>query len=245
MCWEDYESGIDYNLACSTVNLSNLNVNSVFGRPTYEIAIGQGDQINVDTYKAENGNYMIVWEDSRNNSDENLQTHTDIYYQEINTQGEYIYGDNGIAVCDSYHIQTEPKISLYAKSDSQQSYVIYWTDLRSTGKDLLYNIYAQSISHEHQLSVEDSYPVELSLNSVYPNPFNPEVNINFYNPLSEKISVNIYDLNGKLIETLYNNQLNRGSYTFKWNAQKFSSGIYVVRLKSSNSVISSKISLMK
>ena len=145
----------------------------------------------------------------------------------------------------TYHIQTEPKISLYAKSDSQQSYVIYWTDLRSTGKDLLYNIYAQSISHEHQLSVEDSYPVELSLNSVYPNPFNPEVNINFYNPLSEKISVNIYDLNGKLIETLYNNQLNRGSYTFKWNAQKFSSGIYVVRLKSSNSVISSKISLMK
>ena len=150
---------------------------------------------------------MIVWEDSRNNSDENLQTHTDIYYQEINTQGEYIYGDNGIAVCDSYHIQTEPKISLYAKSDSQQSYVIYWTDLRSTGKDLLYNIYAQSISHDHQLSIDDSYPVELSLTSVYPNPFNPEVNINFYNPSSEKISVNIYDLNGKLIETLYNNQL--------------------------------------
>ena len=245
VCWEDYESGIDYNLACSTVNLANLNVNDIFGRPTYEIATGQGDQINVDTYKAENGNYMIVWEDSRNNSDENLQTHTDIYYQEINTQGEYMYGDNGIAVCDSYHIQTEPKISLYAKSDSQQSYVIYWTDLRSTGKDLLYNIYAQSISHESQLSIEDSYPVELSLTSVYPNPFNPEVNINFYNPSSEKISVNIYDLNGKLIETLYNNQLNSGSHTFTWNAEKYSSGIYVVRLKSSASVISTKISLMK
>ena len=90
VCWEDYLSGTDYDLACSTVNLSNLEVNNSLGFPTYVIAEGQGDQINVDTYKAENGNYMIVWEDSRNNSDENLQTHTDIYYQEINIQGEFI-----------------------------------------------------------------------------------------------------------------------------------------------------------
>ena len=48
-----------------------------------------------------------------------------------------------------------------------------------------------------------------------------------------------------LVETLYNNQLNSGNHTFTWNAQKYSSGIYVVRLKSSNSVISHKISLMK
>ena len=80
---------------------------------------------------------------------------------------------------------------------------------------------------------------------MYPNPFNPEVNINFYNPKSEKVSINIYNLNGKLVEKIYDNQLNSGSHTFSWNAQKFSSGIYVVRLESDNSVISSKVTLMK
>ena len=62
---------------------------------------------------------MIVWEDSRNNSDENLQTHTDVYYQEI-ANGDFLYSQNGIAVCDAYHIQTEPKIALYSQNESDQ-----------------------------------------------------------------------------------------------------------------------------
>ena len=244
VCWQDYSSGENYDLNCNTVNLSDLEVNTAEGEPLYVISSGQGDQINVDSYKALNGNYMIVWEDSRNNSDENLQTHTDVYYQEI-VNGNFLYSQNGIPVCDAYHIQTDPKIALYSQNESEQSYMIYWNDLRSTGKDLLYNIYGQSITHEFELSVEGDINQEFSINAIYPNPFNPELNISFFNPKNNQVSVKVYDLNGKLVDTLHDDFLSNGNHAFKWNAQNYSSGIYIVSITSENSYISSKISLLK
>lgn len=245
VCWEDYSNGQDYDLFCNTVNLTSLEVNTnADGSPLYLIADGQGDQINVYTYKALNGNYMIAWEDSRNNSDENLQTHTDIYYQEINN-GQYVYAQNGIALCDAYHIQTEPKIALYSQNESEQSYMVYWSDLRSTGKDLLYNIYGQSITHDFQLSIHEEIDLPFSINSIFPNPFNPNVTISFFNPKNDNISIKIYDLNGKLVKTLHDNYLSNGNHSFTWNAQNFSSGIYIVNIGSDEAYISSKISLLK
>ena len=123
--------------------------------------------------------------------------------------------------------------------------MVYWSDLRSTGKDLLYNIYGQSITHEFELSVEDGINQEFSINAIYPNPFNPEVNVSFFNPTNNQVSVKIYDLNGRLIDTLYDNYLNNGNHSFKWNAQNYSSGIYIVTIDSGGSYISSKVSLLK
>tara|TARA_B100000676_G_scaffold60235_1_gene59559 strand:- start:4882 stop:8007 length:3126 start_codon:yes stop_codon:yes gene_type:complete len=246
VCWEDYSNGQDYDLACNTVDLDTFEVNfGADGSPLYMIASGQGDQINIYPYTALNGNYMIAWEDSRNNSDENLQTHTDIYYQEIDSNGDFIYESNGIVVCDAYHIQTEPKIDLYSKNVSDQSYLIYWSDLRSTGKDLLYNIYGQSITHDYQLSIDSNIEQDFSISSIYPNPFNPEVNISFFNPKNNQVSVKIYDLNGRLVDTLYDNFLNTGLHAFTWNGKNNSSGIYIVTIESENSYISSKMSLLK
>ena len=245
ICWEDYSNGQDYDLACNTVDLDNLQVNvSDDGSPLYLVANGQGDQINVYVHTALNGNYMIVWEDSRNNDDENLQTHTDIYYQEIN-EGEFVYGDGGISLCDAYHIQTEPKISLYSDNGTQQSYLIYWSDLRSTGKDLLYNIYAQSITHGGNLNVDINLNNHFEINSIYPNPFNPKVNIDFFNPKNDQVSVKVYDLNGRLVSTIHEGLLNHGNHNFAWDANHFSSGLYIVSIQSKTSSINSKISLLK
>ena len=245
VCWEDYSNGQDYDLFCNSIDLDTFEVNEGDSGPLYTVADGLGDQINVYIHSAINGNYMIVWEDSRNNDSEvNLQIHTDIYYQEI-AQGQFMYEQGGTAVCDSYHIQTEPRIALYSESEDENSYIIYWSDLRSTGKDLLYNIYAQSITHEATLNNDSFVYDQFSLKSIYPNPFNPEININFINDGYNKVSVNIYDLNGRLIESLYNDYLEYGEYNFVWNAQDYSSGLYIVSLKSDNFHISSKISLLK
>ena len=246
VCWQDFSSNIDFDIFCSTINLNTLEVNQgVNGSPLYTVVEGAGDQTNIDIFKALNGNYMIVWEDSRNNSEENLQTHTDIFYQEI-SNGDFIFAQNGIALTDAYHIQTNPKIALYAQNESEQSYIVYWNDLRSTGKDLLYNIYAQSITHQFPLGNDDVNINDIfSIESVYPNPFNPEVNIRFFNPTYNKISISIYDLNGKLVETIYDDNLDRGIHTINWNAQYFSSGIYIARFDLGDTFISSKLSLIK
>ena len=246
VCWEDYSNGQDYDLFCNTIDIETLQVNEgEDSSPLFIVADGLGDQINVYTYPAKNGNYMIVWEDSRNNDSEvNLQIHTDIYYQEIEL-GEFIYNQGGIVVCDSYHIQTEPKITLYSESESESSYIIYWSDLRSTGKDLLYNIYAQSITHASNLDIGSDIGNQFSLKSIYPNPFNPEVNISFINNDNKKISIDIYDINGRLVENIYNDYLNYGEHNFVWNADIYPSGLYIVSLKSNDFNISSKISLVK
>ena len=245
VCWEDYSNGEDYDIFCNTISLDNLQVNEGESGPLYTVGDGLGDQINVYMYSALNGNYMIVWEDSRDNDSEvNLQIHTDIYYQEIH-EGEFMYQQGGIAVCDTYHIQTEPKIALYSESNESSSYIIYWSDLRSTGKELLYNIYAQSITHDIMLDNNFYIQNEFNLKSIYPNPFNPEVNIDFSNNRYGKISINIYDLNGRLVESVYNDYLDYGDHSFVWNAKQYPSGLYIVSLKSDNFKVSSKISLLK
>ena len=188
---------------------------------------------------------MIAWEDSRNNSDENLQIHTDIYYQEINLNGEYLYEQGGIAVCDSYHIQTEPKISQYSESENDNSYIIYWSDLRSTCKDLLYNVYAQSITHETNLSIENNFIEEFNLNSVYPNPFNPTLNISFSTNMNGNIKINAYDINGRIVDKILNKNVVSGDYDISWDAQGFPSGIYLISIESNNYKKITKVSLLK
>ncbi len=239
-------TGNNYEIYCNTVDLGTLSINeNSDGGPLYTIADGQGDQINPDVYSAVNGHYMIVWEDSRFDDGNNYQTHTDVYYQEINQEGDFVYENGGAIVCDAFHIQTKPKITLYSNDDESQSYLIYWRDLRSTGKDLLYNIYGQSITHQSSLGISDNTDKEFQLNSIYPNPFNPQVNINFFNPAQSDVKISIYDLNGRLIEQVYNGLLGYGNHNFIWNAESYSSGIYLVTLSSETNNISSKISLIK
>ena len=48
-------------------------------------------------------------------------------------------------------------------------------------------------------------------------------------PLCESIS--IYDIKGNLVSKLLNNKkMTPGSYTMEWNANSFSSGIYIVNI---------------
>ena len=109
----------------------------------------------------------------------------------------------------------------------------------------MYNIYGQSITHDYQLSIDSNIEQDFSISSIFPNPFNPEVNISFFNPKNNQVSVKIYDLNGRLVDTLYDNFLNAGLHALTWNAKNNSSGIYIITIESENSYISSKMSLLK
>ena len=79
----------------------------------------------------------------------------------------------------------------------------------------------------------------------YPNPFNPTTNIKFEIPQSDLINLSVYDLNGKLIEEIVNENISAGTYEVKFSGKNLSSGIYFYRLKSSNSVLTNKMILLK
>ena len=71
--------------------------------------------------------------------------------------------------------------------------------------------------------------------NLYPNPFNPSVNIHVKIPsIAPNASVDVYDINGKFIDKIYSGYLNPGYHSFVWTPNQVASGKYFIKLKSGN-----------
>jgi Periplasmic copper-binding protein (NosD)/Secretion system C-terminal sorting domain len=88
-------------------------------------------------------------------------------------------------------------------------------------------------------------PEKFTLYNAYPNPFNPSTTINFQLSELSLVDLKIYDINGKLIETLYNNWADAGKYAINWNAKGQASGVYVLSMTAGNEFRSQKLLLLK
>ncbi|HMN26367.1 MAG TPA: T9SS type A sorting domain-containing protein, partial [Ignavibacteriaceae bacterium] len=65
----------------------------------------------------------------------------------------------------------------------------------------------------------------------YPNPFNAKKKIKYkLNNQSQRVRLSIYDVNGKLVEKLFDGIQADGTHTVNWNASKYSSGTYFCRI---------------
>ncbi|MBN1821355.1 MAG: T9SS type A sorting domain-containing protein, partial [Prolixibacteraceae bacterium] len=80
-----------------------------------------------------------------------------------------------------------------------------------------------------------------ALMDCYPNPFNTEVNI----PVSVTelcmAGIDVYNLNGELIETVFNGSLQPGIHQFLWKTQSVKAGVYIVAFKNENGIQIKKI----
>ncbi len=92
---------------------------------------------------------------------------------------------------------------------------------------------------------EQGLPQTYKLSQNYPNPFNPTTQIEFSIPHTGAVKLIVYDLLGKEVATLVNKQMSAGNYKIQWNAQNFSSGIYLYRLETKNFVQVRKMILLK
>ena len=77
-------------------------------------------------------------------------------------------------------------------------------------------------------------PEKFEVTSVYPNPFNPTVNISYNLPTASEVSIHIYNAIGQEVKVSHNSLL-AGQHQFTWNGmdQKLhlvSSGIYFARI---------------
>jgi hypothetical protein len=81
--------------------------------------------------------------------------------------------------------------------------------------------------------------------SSYPNPFNPTAQVKFSIPETQEVKVSVYDLTGREVTTLVNNKYKAGYHTITFDATDFSSGIYFIKLQSSNKVITKPVTLLK
>ena len=88
-------------------------------------------------------------------------------------------------------------------------------------------------------------PSDYNLIKVYPNPFNPIINIE-YNILKESlVQINIYNLQGRLVSTLQNRFISLGNHMVNWDAKNSPSGLYFVRFTINHKSDTKKIMLLK
>ncbi|MBN2790379.1 MAG: T9SS type A sorting domain-containing protein [Candidatus Delongbacteria bacterium] len=86
----------------------------------------------------------------------------------------------------------------------------------------------------------------LQLEQNYPNPFNPTTTISFINDKHQNISINIYDQAGKLVEKVVDNKFTAGKFSFEFNGDKLSSGIYYGVLRTDDGIVqANKMVLIK
>ncbi len=72
-------------------------------------------------------------------------------------------------------------------------------------------------------------PSELTL-SAYPNPFNPTTMIAFDLPNAAQASLVVYDLNGRMVQSLFDEQMSAGHHEVGFDGAALPSGIYFARL---------------
>ena len=78
-------------------------------------------------------------------------------------------------------------------------------------------------------------PIIFSLSPAYPNPFNTITTIPFtVIDNQHSISLQIYDITGKLIAKLIDEKFPVGNNTVQWNADGFSSGVYILKVDTGN-----------
>lgn len=120
------------------------------------------------------------------------------------------------------------------------------TDLDNTTAEDIHSVmvidgFAKGITNEETTLMPD----ELELNDNYPNPFNPTTNIRFGLPKSDFVQINLYSINGNLVQTLVNENLNAGYHEVQWDGKTLSTGVYLYELKTSSKRILKKMLLIK
>lgn len=79
----------------------------------------------------------------------------------------------------------------------------------------------------------------------YPNPFNAQTNIVVRIPVDGNLSIKIFNIVGEEVAEIMNDFTSAGTYKFSFNADKLSSGIYFIRMKMQNKIITHKAVLLK
>ncbi|NQS98782.1 MAG: T9SS type A sorting domain-containing protein [candidate division Zixibacteria bacterium] len=93
--------------------------------------------------------------------------------------------------------------------------------------------------------VVSSLPTEFKVHPPCPNPFNPQTTISLELPRMSRVELEIYNIQGRLVETLFEGYKSPGVHQFTWNAENLPSGIYFYQLETDLGNETGRMVLMK
>ena len=88
-------------------------------------------------------------------------------------------------------------------------------------------------------------PDDFKFNNPYPNPFNPRTKFFIDFPSASYLTLSVYDINGELVSTLYNGRIRSGIRKFIWDANGYSSGVYLIKASTKAKIIYKKVIFTK
>ena len=92
---------------------------------------------------------------------------------------------------------------------------------------------------------ESLIPNEIFISEAYPNPFNPQTNLDIYLPQSESLSITVYNTLGQIVNLQSNLILNQGNNVVPINGSKWNSGMYFIVVQTKTQIFMRKIHLIK
>ena len=93
--------------------------------------------------------------------------------------------------------------------------------------------------------ITSDIPVQFELMQNFPNPCNPNTNIQFALPERSFVKLDVFNSLGEKIKTLISEEFDAGTYNYDWNANGLPSGVYFYTLNAGNFVDTKKIVLLK
>lgn len=162
----------------------------------------------------------------------------------VNDQGEVgiaIWGKDDLAD-EEFGLSIGEKFSLRHKMMDTEVGVSLTPEVIYVGDELVYTDNDIIV-----LSVRQNIggPTEFYLNGGFPNPFNSTIQISFGVSISNLIAMKIFDISGREIAILTEGKHKAGHYKTSWDANSISSGVYFVRLSSTEGVLTQKLILMR
>ena len=161
-----------------------------------------------------------------NNLNGSLKVNTSILRSEnLSNEHHYTFTDNEVELCSTYY---------------------YWLEAVSMSGNIEY--YGPV-----SVSLDEDKPEEftkLGIMGIYPNPFNPETNIDYSVKEETPVEITIYNMKGQKVKTLVDKSVSAGDHKVVWHGDSdsessVSSGVYFVKMITGNHIETRKIVLMK
>jgi hypothetical protein len=99
--------------------------------------------------------------------------------------------------------------------------------------------------YSNEVEIKMNGSARFSLEQNYPNPFNPATTISFEVDQNSFISLTVFNIIGETVKVLINEYLEKGVYSYNFDAGNLPTGTYIYSLKSGNNTITKKMNLIK
>ncbi len=139
-----------------------------------------------------------------------------------------------------YYVGAQAKgvAGVYREMDHLNSKAVYLgfafesvTDARTSRTEVIDRLYNWFTGQVNSIDPSNTnVPQLVSLEDVYPNPFNGLINIRFEVPQGLDFKLGIYDMSGREVSVLASGNGKLTSQITSWNASRFPSGVYYARL---------------